>query len=263
MDWDSLRGCHSRSPGIRMGLPVLASSTGYEAALRTRVLKIGEKTPEQLLPELAAYIPHENDVWLRENMEAHNVPAPLFRSHPKQDYWHQYLEETGTLFIQYNVCANDPKQRFSEFAAAVLADADTHTVKPVVIDLRENGGGDSRVIRPLMSGLVKRLGKVGPFYVLIGPRTFSSAVDNAVELRDTLHATLMGEATGGKASSYGELKFVVLPNSKVKVRYTSKWFAARKDSTSGSLAPDVPAPRNLAAALSGRDPALEAALSAR
>jgi C-terminal processing protease CtpA/Prc len=277
------------------------------------VLKIGEKTPEQILSELAPYISHENQVWLRANApgmlrpgavlqhlgvmapdgqvilrlqkpggaefslpvrpgdprtkmvsltEALNVPTPLFRTHPKQYYWHQYLEDSNTLYVQYNVCANDPKLRFSDFADKVLADADSHKVTRVVIDMRQNGGGDSRVIRPLKNGLEQRLAKVGRVFVLIGPGTFSSGTDNAVELHRNLHATLIGEPTGGMPSSYGEVKYIDLPNSKLRVQYTSKWFGSRKDSEPDSLAPDVLAPRKLEDTLLGRDSALEAALAA-
>ena len=296
------------------GLAVMGAASGYEKALGTRVLKIGGKTPEEILAALTPYVAHENDIWVRESStqllraramldhlgvtdsegrvvftlekpgdepftltvptgdprltigttdEVLHLPTPLFRTHPRSFYWHQYLDDSGTLFIQYNVCANDPKSPFADFARAVLADADSKSVKRVVIDLRWNGGGDSRVIRPLKSGLAGRLGKLGSIYVLIGARTFSSGADNAMELRDALHAKLVGEPTGAKPSSYGEVKYVTLPNSKLKVQFTSKWFGSESKSEPQTLVPDVPAPRSLADALAGRDPALEAALAAK
>jgi hypothetical protein len=49
------------------GLAVMAASSEYETALGSRVVRIGEKTPEQVLAELAPYIAHENDIWLRVN----------------------------------------------------------------------------------------------------------------------------------------------------------------------------------------------------
>ena len=125
-------------------------------------------------------------------------PVPLYRGQPGRLYWHRYLEDSATLFIQYNACANDPKLPFSEFSKAVMADADAHPVKRVVVDLRANGGGDSRIINPLLSGLEQRRNRLGPVYVLIGANTFSSGADNAEELRRSLHATLAGEPTGGQ-----------------------------------------------------------------
>jgi hypothetical protein len=194
--------------------------------------------------------------------EVFRVSAPLFRSQPKAYYWHKYLEDSQTLYIQYNQCANDPKLRFSNFASKVLADLDSHTIKRVVIDLRLNGGGDSRVIGPLEHGLAARLQKTGPIYVLIGAGTFSSAEDNALDLQRNLHAKLVGEPAGGKPSSYGEIKTLTLPNSKLVVQYTTKWFGSKTDDTL-ALEPDIPAPYSLADVIAGRDPALAAAISAR
>jgi hypothetical protein len=128
--------------------------------------------------------------------------------------------------------------------------------------LRRNGGGDSHVIGPLKRGLTARRNKLGKFYVLIGPGTFSSAVDNAIELQRSLGAVFVGEPSGGKPSSYGEVKQVALPNSKLVVQYTSKWFGSHKDSEPGDLTPAIPAPRTLVDLIAERDPALTAALTA-
>jgi C-terminal processing protease CtpA/Prc len=142
-----------------------------------------------------------------------------------------------------------------------LAEADAHVLKRVVIDLRQNGGGDSRVISPLKSGLASRRKSIGHVYVLIGPATFSSAVDNATVLRRDLSATLVGEPSGGKPGGYGEIKFLTLPNSKLVVQYTTKRFGPSGDAAPSMLQPDLPAPRTLADALTGRDPALAAAIA--
>ena len=96
---------------------------------------------------------------------------------------------------------------------------------------------------------------------LIWPLTFSSAVDNASELRHSLQATLVGEKAGETPGGYGEVKFLTLPNSKLVVQYTTKFSEPGKEG--GALAPDVEAPRKLADSLAGRDPALEAAIAAR
>ena len=174
--------------------------------------------------------------------EALHVPTPLFLSHPGKYYWYQKLEDSPTLYVQYNVCENDPQLRFDNFARKALAEADTHAVNRVVVDLRQNGGGDSRVIAPLASGLASRRSSLRHLYVLIGPNTFSSALVNAIDLHDKLKATLVGEPTGGKPSSYGEVKTFVLPNSKLVVQYTTKFFGGKNPAAS-ALQPDMSAPQ--------------------
>jgi hypothetical protein len=275
------------------GLQVTGASADYEQTQGARVLKIGAKTPQETLAELAPYIGHENDAWLRQrsvgllrtravlthlgvanadgsvpftlekpggapfaltlptvapktqkilNMtEALHIPVPLYQTHPDDKYyWYEYIQDSGTLYIQYNQCENDPKLKFSDFARQVLAAADANTPKRVVIDLRKNGGGDSRVIHPLASGVMA-----------------------ATDLRRDLRATLVGEPTGGKPSSYGEIKLITLPNSQVKVQYTTKWFGSHQDSEPQALVPDISAQRLINDALAGRDPVLEAAIAGK
>lgn len=106
------------------------------------------------------------------------------------------------------------------------------------MDLRWNGGGDSRVIGPLKSALAKGKAKV---YALIGAQTFSSALMNAMEMQRELHATLVGEPAGGKPSGYGEVKTLTLPNSGLAVRYPSKYSGAPTE-LGEELRPDIAAP---------------------
>jgi C-terminal processing protease CtpA/Prc len=158
---------------------------------------------------------------------------------------------------------SDLKHHFSDIVHQVLAGADSHTVKRVVIDLRWNGGGNEHVIDPLRSGLEARLKSVGPVYVLIGPGTFSSAVDNAVTLRKDLSATLVGEPSGGMPGGYGEVDRLTLPNSKLVVRFTTKRWGAKGSSGPSTLAPDLHVPFKLADFIASRDPALDAAIAVR
>jgi len=193
--------------------------------------------------------------------EGLHLATLLALSRPTQNYWHQFLPESQTCYIQFNACANDPQVPFKEFAKQVLADIDARAPKKIVIDLRANSGGDSRIISPLEKGLAARLKTIEHIYVLIGPATFSSAVDNAVELRRSLKAILVGTDAGQGAGGYGEVKLLTLPNSKLVVQYTTKFFGAGKEFD--ALSPDLKAPRKLEDALAGRDTALEAALRAK
>jgi len=180
------------------------------------------------------------------------------------------LEDSQTLYIQYNQCENDPKLSFKDFTKQVLGEADSHTLKRVVLDLRFNGGGDSSIIDPLQAGLAARSKSIGHLYVLIGPWTFSSAMLNALDLQkgittyghhSNLKATLVGEPTGDGWNTYGDIKQFVLPNSKIDVYYTTK-FIGNPKAAPLTPEPDISAPRTLASDLAGRDPALEAAIAA-
>lgn len=61
-------------------------------------------------------------------------------------------------------------------------------------------------------------------YVLVGPRTFSAAADFAAMVKDLKAATVVGEETGGLASSYGDILSLILPNSKLQLGVSFKYF---------------------------------------
>lgn len=198
---------------------------------------------------------------------AAQVPTPLYLTQPDSYYWYSYLPDSQTFYIQYNRCENDPKRRFADFVRTAMADADTkaaaHMVKRVVVDLRLNGGGDSRVVEPLNKALAARAKALGPLYILIGQYTFSSGQMAAIELHDDLHATTVGSPTAEKPNSYGDIDIITLPHSKLRISFSTKYFQLAKQGDPTELDPEVPVKSTLADALSGRDPVLEAAIRGR
>ena len=195
-------------------------------------------------------------------VEGLHLPPILCRSHANSWYCAEYLADSQTIFIQYNRCENDSTHHFGDVARQALADADAHSVKRVVIDLRWNGGGDSSVINPLMSGLNARRKSIGHIYVLLGQYTFSSAVDNVIALKKNLGAMLVGEASGGMPAGYGEVNSVTLPNSKLVIRFTTRHWESKGDTGPKTVTPDLPVPWTLAEFIAGHDSALDAAIRA-
>ena len=64
----------------------------------------------------------------------------------------------------------------------------------------------------------------GDVYLLISPKTFSSAVMLAAAMKDHNLGTLIGEETGGLATSYGDVYSFNLPNTKLKAGVSHKRF---------------------------------------
>jgi len=194
--------------------------------------------------------------------DALQIPTPLYRKQPDAAYWHEYLADTKTLYIQYNKCQN-VGQPFESFAQEALLFADSHSVERVVVDLRFNAGGDSRVVQPLIQGLKKRraLSAPGHLYALIGPVTYSSGMMAAMDFKDELQAILVGEPTGGRPNQFGEVKRALLPNSNLAVYYPVKYFHPISDADPESVVPDFPLSLKLEDFLAGRDPVLEKAIS--
>ncbi len=195
--------------------------------------------------------------------EALPLAVPLCHKRPETPYWYEFLPQAQTLYLNYQACSSAPNAPFAEFVHQVLNVADSNSVARVIVDLRNNTGGDSSVVKPLIAGLKSRFrfGAKGQIYALIGRGTFSSGLLAALELRNEPGAILVGEPTGGKPNCYGNSPSFTLPNSRIQVWYCEKYFRTIPTSDPPSLEPDIPVSLSLTQFLAGRDPALEAALS--
>jgi C-terminal processing protease CtpA/Prc len=80
--------------------------------------------------------------------------------------------------------------------------------------------------------------KTGNLYVIIGKFTFSSALLNAIDLKQKTNAILIGSPTGGKPNHYGEVKSFQLNKLDLKVWYSSNFFK-NVDGDPPSLEPDI------------------------
>jgi len=181
--------------------------------------------------------------------------APLYESDRASKYWFRYLDAARTLYVQYNSCTQDPAKPFGQFSAEVAgAIRERHPVR-IVVDLRHNGGGDSRVVGPLVALLQSQHG--ARVFAIIGRGTMSSAFMAARDLKHQAHATLVGEPTGQKPNSYGEVRSFTLPHSRIVVNYSTKHFQLADSGDPPSYPPDHEIVPTAAEFQAGRDPAME------
>jgi uncharacterized protein (TIGR03437 family) len=135
-------------------------------------------------------------------------------------------------------------------------------VERFIIDLRNNTGGNSAVLNPFLASRSARGNKVSAVkpVVIIGRRTYSSAILNAIAIRQGGPAALVGEPSGGRPNSYGDVQTLTLPNSQLNVSYSTRYFSF-PGYPAGSLLPDVTVPIYSADWYARHDPFLAAVLS--
>ena len=190
--------------------------------------------------------------------------APLYLRNRQQYYWFDLLSDSQTLYFKYNSCQNMSGQTFNEFVKTLFGTVDDEKIKRIVIDLRHNGGGNSGIFAPFLKELKKRpqFLKKGSIYVLIGRRTFSSAILNALDLKKQTPAIFAGEPTGGKPNHYGEVQMFRLPQSGLPVTYSIKYFRVI-DEDPDSLDPDLILEQKISDYLKMSDPVLKNVLEKR
>lgn len=188
---------------------------------------------------------------------------PMYISDTEQFYWYRYLSESRTLYLNYNRCREISSFSFDAFVQDLFTTVDANPIDRFVVDLRLNAGGNSAIIRPLYEALRERPALLAPdrLFVIIGPRTFSSGVLNAIELDRNLDATLVGTPTGGSPNSYGEVRTFRLPYSFYEVAYSTKYFSLL-DTNEPTLRPDLVVPLTSTDYFAAHDPVLETIVTA-
>lgn len=200
--------------------------------------------------------------WAAPAVDAASLPH--YRRLAGSAYDYIYLPAARTVYFAYNSCRDLPAKPFAAFAAGLWETIRKNPVDKLVIDLRANGGGDSSILDPFISELAadKALNQKGRLFVILGRRTFSSAILNALDLKKKTAAVFYGEPTGGRPNHYGEIQMLTLPNLGIKVSYSTKYFQFVEGDDS-SIVPDVPVELTLEDYLALRDPVLEAILAER
>lgn len=128
----------------------------------------------------------------------------------------------------------------------------------LIIDMRENGGGNFFVGLLLLQFLqpIDSLDWRKGIYVLVGNKTFSAAMNNAVHFKQMLNATVVGTPTGGNPFEYQDASTFYLPHSGWPVSVSKRLFKLQANK-SMPLQPDVVIDNSWQDFLEGRDPQLE------
>lgn len=187
---------------------------------------------------------------------------PLYRQNTNVNYWYKWLDDSRTMWLQYNRCTDLATNPMTSFAAEMFRVADENGATRFVIDLRNNPGGNSAVINLVISGIRQRswLNQRGRLFVITGNSTASSAILCAIDFRNQTNAILLGQPTGGKPNHYGNVANFTLPNSGLVCGYSIKYF----NLVSGDPAavfPDVTIETKVADFISREDPVFNYLLS--
>jgi hypothetical protein len=165
-------------------------------------------------------------------------------------------KKTQTAYIDFD--SYPPFSAMQNFARDLPEIFVKHEIKNVIIDLRQNGGGDFFVGLVLAWGLVviDSLDWKQGFYVLTSGQTFSAAMSNAAQYRQTLNATLVGEPSGANPVGYQDADTFLLPYSQWKVMYSKRLYRFQ-ESISNGVQPDKFLAQEWKAFSDGRDNQLE------
>jgi len=169
------------------------------------------------------------------------------------------------VYLQFNSVYPPPGQTMDEFAASLEHFISNHNDDRLVIDLRDNGGGDNTNLRQLLIAIARsRFNHRGHLFVLIGPTTFSAAQNFTSRIETTTEAIFVGQPTGSNVNFYGDTSNFDLPNSHLTVKMSHLWGHDKdpRDNRTATFPEITIPPDTFADALAGKDATLHYALYA-
>jgi hypothetical protein len=190
---------------------------------------------------------------------------PLWQSNPGYPYWSQFIPSDSTLFVSYRGVVSMDNPTNPAFWHSVFAMTDSLPVRRLVIDLRENSGGNSFYNKQVIRGIVARprLDNPNSLFVITGTRTFSAAMNLVEDLEQWTNATFVGEPTGNATVFFGDHKQITLPASGITVNVsTLPWYPDDPRDKRAFIAPRLYAPMTSSDYRAGIDPAMRAILDA-
>lgn len=190
-------------------------------------------------------------------------PLPLSLSHVEKMHFVEYVPEKKLLYVRMTSVLNDKDQTLEQFWDKVFAEADSKRPEKLVLDLRYNGGGNNQLVKPIITGIIKRdwIDKKGHFYVVIGRQTFSAAQNLTNMLEKWTNVVFVGEPTGSHVNMYGDAVSYNLPNSGMLLRISELfWQNMHARDERKWTAPQINAELSFADYVNNIDPAIEAVM---
>ncbi|MEO8344638.1 MAG: hypothetical protein ABI607_02985 [Betaproteobacteria bacterium] len=186
-------------------------------------------------------------------------------------FWSTYLADSRSLYVAFNKATIDPDNpwnpkddKLRPFLTELFKRTQSDDVDRLIIDLRNNNGGDSALWQPLVHHIIRaeRLFAPGRLFVITSRLTESAAVAWAAKINMHSPALFVGEATvnppnfdndpaGRRRESYH------IPGSAVNFRIANMieyWSDSGDDRD--ALYPDIPVSMRWSDFINGHDPAL-------
>ncbi len=227
----------------------LQNQSGEEETVTISPITVSEYTAWREFPAIKLPQTHD-ELYLRDSYDP---------------FWFSFLADSGTLYIRYNQVTdkNDSGQKLQKFVKKVKKEIKKKPVQQLVLDLRQNNGGDSNTYGPLLSALKDNatINQRGKLFAIINQGVYSAATNFVADLKKQTNVLFVGEPTGGSPNHYGDAIPVVLPNFGGTL-FVSTFYHQKSDPNDErlSIEPDIAVEFSGADYFAGRDAAMAAIL---
>lgn len=214
----------------------------------------------------------QTSIMNKKNLKTFKTSSVPLCDQKRELYFSDYYSAKDDIYyLQYNRCWSkeleiqykddnnaEKMPSFQKFEKKIFTKLKDKPIGKMVFDLRFNGGGSSVQGTEFIRRLAEYCKQNSDLklYVVLGRKTFSSAVINAMDFKNMTNAVFVGEETGGKPNHFGEVKSFKLPSSEVWVNYSTKYFVKSTEDMN-TIVPDVLIESNFIDYKNGIDPVYE------
>jgi hypothetical protein len=192
-----------------------------------------------------------------------SVTVPLAKQHEDKFFWFTYLPEYRTVYFQFNIVMNEEGETLADFAERLAKALEPPEVQRIVVDLRNNTGGDNTLLRPLLVALIRaKQNRRGGMFAIVGPTTFSAAQNFVNRMESYTNVIFVGEPTGENVNFYGDPTTITLPHSHLEAAVSQLWWQDEdpRDRRPATF-PEIAMEPTFQDYVTGVDPALQFALT--
>ena len=174
-----------------------------------------------------------------------------------------YWPEVDTVYAVYNQVRDEEDETVAQFAQRLFSFIETRQAERLILDMRNNGGGNNYLNQPLLHGMISSsVNQPGRLFILTGRRTFSAAMNLVTRAERHTQALFVGEPTAAAPNHYGDPVLEQLPKTGLSyIASTLYWQDAQPDDKRRWIYPDIPVQENFNDWLNGHDGAIAAALA--
>ncbi len=209
---------------------------------------------------------HKHEKQFIDVHEPLGVVQPLYRQQLDKLQWLTYLENDKAIYLRYASVMEKNRGDIKRVADQLIDFLHNHPVQKLIIDVRDNGGGDSFFNAPLIAAIAQdnQINKRSRLFVITNHNTFSAAINFSGNMEIKTQAIFVGEKVADRATFAGEAgpqARHILPASGIQVSLSfSEWNATFDNDQRDAVALDFPVKLTMSDFLVGRDPLLQACL---
>ena len=219
-------------------------------------LEVMTEHGEHIFAEVPAVTPEENREIERAKGDWYSSDKFSLTSYQKTNYWHEYAEETGTLYVRFNREREMTQYRYSAFVEDILNSVKESSPQKLIVDLRYNFGGNMSVSQDFVDAFLEM--DFEHIYILIDGNSYSNAVTLATELRQKLpNSLLVGTPAGQSPNFFAAPDSYKLPNAGYSFTVADVWYSYWEDYAYDALMPDLTVYQTLEDYKQGIDTVLE------